>query len=106
MGTMVSSVKASVALTSTGQLQGYIAGSAANLGPIRIVGINAQASAADLEIKIYDGTSASDLLVAHLKGCSAANESFNYSFGGNGVRCGTSAYVVLANCDHFVAYYG
>ncbi len=106
MGTMISDVKASVALTSTGQMQGYIAGSAANLGPIRIVSINAQASAADLDIKIYDGTSASDTLVAHLKGCSAANESFNYSFGGNGVYCGTSAYVVLAYCDHFVAYYG
>ena len=106
MGTMISNVKASVALTSTGQMQGYIAGSAANLGPVRLVSINAQASGADLEIKIYDGTSASDLLVTHLKGCSAANESFNYSFGGNGVRCGTSAYIVLANCDHFVAYYG
>ena len=103
---MISDVKASVALTSTGQMQGYIAGSAANLGPIRIVSINAQADAADLEIKIYDGTSASDPLVVHLKGCSADNESFDFSFGGNGIKCGTSAYVVLANCDHFVAYYG
>ena len=106
MGTMISYVKATVALTSTGQMQGYIAGSAANLGPVRLVSINAQASGADLEIKIYDGTSASDLLVTHLKGCSAANETFNFNFGGDGVRCGTSAYVVLANCDHFVAYYG
>ena len=106
MGTMISNVKASVALTSTGQMQGYIAGSAANLGPVRLVSINAQASGADLEIKIYDGTSASELLVTHLKGCSAANETFNFNFGGDGVRCGTSAYVVLANCDHFVAYYG
>ena len=103
---MISNVKASVALTSTGQMQGYIAGSAANLGPVRLVSINAQASGADLEIKIYDGTSASDLLVTHLKGCSAANETFNFNFGGDGVRCGTSAYVVLANCYHFVAYYG
>ena len=88
---MISNVKASVALTSTGQMQGYIAGSAANLGPVRLVSINAQASGADLEIKIYDGTSASDLLVTHLKGCSAANETFNFNFGGDGVRCGTSA---------------
>ena len=29
-------VKASVALTSDGRLQGFIGGSAANLGPIRI----------------------------------------------------------------------
>jgi len=106
MGTMVSSVKASVALTSTGRLQGYIAGSAANLGPVRLVSINAQASAADLEITIYDATSATGDKVVHLKGCSAANESFNYSFGGNGVRFGTACSVVLANCDHFVAYYG
>ena len=106
MGTMVSSVKASVALTATGRLQGYIAGSAANLGPVRLVSINAQASAADLEITIYDATSATGDKVVHLKGCSAANESFNYSFGGNGVRFGTACSVVLANCDHFVAYYG
>ena len=106
MATNLSDVKASVALTSTGRLQGYIAGSAANLGPVRLVGINAQASAADLEITIYDATSATGDKVVHLKGCSAANESFNYQFGGNGVRFGTACSVVLANCDHFVAYYG
>ncbi len=103
---MVSSVKASVALTSTGQLQGYIAGSAANLGPVRLVSLNAQASAADADIKIYDGTAASGDIVVHLKGCTAANENLNFNFGGNGVRFTTGCYVVLTNCDHFVAYYG
>ena len=32
----MSDVKASVALTSDGRLQGFIGGSAANLGPVRI----------------------------------------------------------------------
>ena len=47
MGTMISDVKASVELTSTGRLQGLIAGSAANLGPMRIVSINAHLTGAD-----------------------------------------------------------
>ena len=36
-------VKASVALSSDGRLQGFIGGSAANLGPIRIKTIQMQA---------------------------------------------------------------
>ena len=57
-----SDVKASKALSATGQLQGFIgsgAGTATNLGPIRIQSVQAQSSAADASIKIYDGTSAS-----------------------------------------------
>ena len=57
-----SDVKVTVPLTSTGQLQGYVgsgAGSATNLGSVRIKSIQAQTSAADASIKIYDGTSAS-----------------------------------------------
>ena len=48
-----SDVKASVPLTATGQLQGTIgsgAGTATNLGPIRIQSVQAQASAADATI--------------------------------------------------------
>ena len=104
-----SDVKASKALTSTGQLQGFIgadAGTATNLGPIRIQSIQAQASAADGEIKIYDGTSDTDTkLLIHFKFGSAANESFDHYIPNDGVKFGTGAYVVLANCDFFVAYY-
>jgi hypothetical protein len=104
-----SDVKATVALTATGQLQGFIgsgAGSATNLGPIRIQSVQAQASAADGSIKIYDGTSASGTkLLIEFKFGSAANESFDHYLPNDGVRFQTGAYVVLANCDFFVAYY-
>ena len=104
-----SDVKASKALTATGQLQGFIgsgAGTATNLGPIRIQSIQAQSSDADGEIKIYDGTGASGTkLLIHFKFGSAANESFDHYIPNDGVKFGTGAYVVLANCDFFVAYY-
>tara|TARA_R100001015_G_C4621774_1_gene179053 strand:- start:1533 stop:1859 length:327 start_codon:yes stop_codon:yes gene_type:complete len=104
-----SDVKATVALTSTGQLQGFIgtgAGTATNLGPIRIQSVQAQASAADGSIKIYDGTGASGTkLLIEFKFGSAANESFDHYLPNDGVKFDTGAYVVLANCDFFVAYY-
>ena len=104
-----SDVKATKALTATGQLQGFIgsgAGTATNLGPIRIQSVQAQASAADGSIKIYDGTSASSTkLLIEFKFGAAANESFDHYLPNDGVRFQTGAYVVLANCDFFVAYY-
>ena len=77
---MNSDVKASVQLTGDGRLQGFIAGSAANLGPIRIKSIQAQSSAADGEIKIYDNTSASGDILVHLKWGTAANEVLIITF--------------------------
>jgi len=104
-----SDVKATVALSATGQLQGFIgagAGTATNLGPIRIQSVQAQASAADGSIKIYDGTGASGTkLLIEFKFGSAANESFDHYLPNDGVKFNTGAYVVLANCDFFVAYY-
>jgi|TARA_B100001094_G_scaffold87478_1_gene83681 hypothetical protein len=104
-----SDVKATVALSATGQLQGFIgagAGTATNLGPIRIQSVQAQASAADGSIKIYDGTGASGTkLLIEFKFGSAANESFDHYLPNDGVKFDTGAYVVLANCDFFVAYY-
>ena len=102
---MDSDVKASVQLTSDGRLTGYIAGSAANLGPVRIKSIQAQSSAADAEIKIYDATSASGDIKIHLKWGTAANEGLEYNFPGSGVRFETTVYVDVTNCDSFVAYY-
>jgi len=103
-----SDVKVTVPLTSTGQLQGYIgsgAGSATNLGPIRIKSIQAQTSAADASIKIYDVTSASGTkLLIEFKFGSAANESFDQRLPSDGVRFVIGDYVLLANCDFFVAY--
>ena len=98
-------VKASVALSSDGRLQGFIGGSAANLGPIRIKTIQMQASAADAEVKIYDNTSAAGVIKIHLKWGTAANEPLVMSFEGDGVRFETAAFVDVTNCDFVVAYY-
>ena len=106
MGTYLNDVKASVELTGSARLQGLIAGSAANLGPIRIVSINAHLTGADGEITIQDATTASGDIKIHLKAGSASNDTFNFNFGGNGVHFKTSAFVTLANIDSFTAYYG
>ena len=98
-------VKASVALTSDGRLQGFIGGSAANLGPIRIKTIQLQSSDADAEVKIYDNTSAAGVIKIHLKWGTAANEPLVMSFEGDGVRFETAAFVDVTNCDFVVAYY-
>ena len=104
-----SDVKASVPLTSTGQLQGTIgsgAGSATNLGPLRIQSVQAQSSAADATIIIYDGTSASSTrIIAQFKFGSAANEAFDHYIPNMGCYFKSGAYVALTNCDFFVAYY-
>ena len=50
MGTQISDVKASIELTGSGALQGSIGGSSVNLGPCRIVSINAHLTGADGEI--------------------------------------------------------
>ena len=104
-----SDVKASVPLTATGQLQGTIgtgAGTATNLGPLRVQSVQAQASAADATIKVYDGTSASGTkLLMEFKFGSAANESFDHYLPNDGVYFKNGAHVVLANCDFFVAYH-
>ena len=105
MGTYLNDIKASVELTSSGRLQGLIAGSATNLGPIRIISINAHLTGADGEITIQDSTAASGDIKIHLKGGSASNDTLNFNFGGNGVYFGTGAYVTLAAIDSFTAYY-
>ena len=106
MGTNLSNVKASVELTSTGRLQGLIAGSAADLGPVRIISLNAHLTGADGEITIQDATTATGDIKIHLKGGANSNDTLNFNFGGNGVKFETAPYVTLANIDSFTAYYG
>jgi hypothetical protein len=106
MGTNISNVKASIELTSTGRLQGFIGGSATNLGPIRITSLNAHLTGADGTITIHDNTAASGDIKIHLKGGSASNDTLNFNFGGNGVYFSTAAFVTLSAIDSFTAYYG
>jgi hypothetical protein len=98
-------VKASVALSSDGRLQGFIGGSATNLGSVRIKTIQMQSSAADAEVKIYDNTSAAGVIKIHHKFGTGANESLVVNFDGDGVRFETAAFVDVTNCDFVVAYY-
>jgi hypothetical protein len=98
-------VKASVALTGDGRLQGFIGGSATNLGPVRIKTLQAQASAADAEVKIYDNTSAAGVIKIHHKFGTADGEALVVNFDGDGVRFETAAFVDVTNCDFVVAYY-
>ena len=98
-------VKAAVALTSDGRLQGFIGGSAANLGPIRIKTIQLQSSDADAEVKIYDNTSAAGVIKIHHKFGPAATQSLVVNFDGDGVRFETAAFDDVTNCDFVVAYY-
>ena len=67
MGTYLNDVKASIELTTSGQLQGNISGSSVNLGPIRIISLNAHLTGADGEITIHDNTSAAGVIKIHLK---------------------------------------
>ena len=106
MGTNLSDVKASIELTTSGRLQGYIAGSAANLGPVRIISLNAHLTGADGEITIQDATTATGDIKIHLKGGSTSNDTLNFTFGGNGVKFDTAPYVTLSAIDSFTAYYG
>ena len=106
MGTYLNDVKASVELTTSGRLQGDVSGTSTNLGPCRIISINAHLTGADGEITIQDATTASGDIKIHLKGGSASNETLNFNFGGNGVKFETAPYVTLANIDYFTAYYG
>ena len=106
MGTQLCDVKASVELTSSGRLQGDVSGSATNLGPCRIISINAHLTGADGEITIQDATTASGVIKIHLKGGSTSNDTLNFNFGGNGVKFDTAPYVTLANIDSCTIYYG
>ena len=76
MGTYLNDVKASIELTASGRLQGSIGGSSVNLGPCRIISINAHLTGADGEITIQDNTSAAGVIKIHLKGGSGSNETF------------------------------
>ena len=106
MGTYLNDVKASIELTGTGRLQGYVGGSATDLEQCRIISINAHLTGADGEITIQDATTASGDIKIHLKGGANSNDTLNFNFGGNGVKFDTAPYVTLSAIDSFTAYYG
>ena len=97
-------VKQTIAISSTDTLQKYVGTSATDIGSARLKAVQAQSSAADASVKIYNATSAStaSTLVFEAKWATAANESFTFYLPQNGIRCKTAMHAVLSNCDFLV----
>ena len=97
-------VKQTIAISSTDTLQKYVGTSATDIGVARIKAVQAQSSAADASVKIYNATSAStaSTLVFEAKWATAANESFTFYLPQRGIFCSTAMHAVLSNCDFLV----
>ena len=97
-------VKQTIALTSTAALQKYVKTAATNIGPARIKAIQAQSSAANGSVKIYDATDAATAskLVFEAKWGIEADENFTFYLPTNGIRCKTAMHAVLSDCDFLV----
>jgi hypothetical protein len=98
-----SDVKQSIALTADGLFEKYIGTSAVDITNCRIKGIVVHTSAADATVKLYDeaGSSktASALKYSILFG-TAANETWEHTFPGDGIKCENGVYCDLTNADH------
>jgi hypothetical protein len=97
-------VKQTIAISSTDTLQKYVGTTATDIGVAKLKAVQAQSSAADASVKIYDATDAStaSTLVFEAKWGTAANESFTFYLPVNGIRCKTAMHAVLSNCDFLV----
>ena len=97
-------VKQTIAISSTDTLQKYVGTTATDIGSSKLKAVQAQSSAADASVKIYDATDASTAskLVFEAKWATAANESFTFYLPTNGIRCKTAMHAVLSNCDFLV----
>ena len=97
-------VKQTIAISSTDTLQKYVGTSATDIGVSRIKAVQAQSSAADASVKIYNATNASTAskLVFEAKWATAANESFTLYLPPRGIFCNTAMHAVLSNCDFLV----
>ena len=97
-------VKQTIAISSTDTLQKYVGTSATDIGVSRIKAVQAQSSAADASVKIYNATDATtaSTLVFEAKWGTAANESLTFYLPQNGIRCKTAMHAVLSNCDFLV----
>ena len=97
-------VKQTIAISSTDTLQKYVGTSATDIGSARIKAIQAQASAANGSVKIYDATNASTAskLVFEAKWGIEADENFTFYLPQNGIKCKTAMHAVLSDCDFLV----
>ena len=98
-------VRQTIAIAADGQLQKYASGSATNITAARIMAVQAQSSAADGSVKIYnesDDSKTASALVFEAKWGTADNSDFYVKIPGEGIYCDTGMYADLTNCDFLV----
>ena len=98
-------VRQTIALTADGQMQKYVGTSATTITKARIMAVQAQSSAADGSVKIYnesDSSKTASALVFEAKWGTAANEALSIKVPGEGIYCDTGMYADLTNCDFLV----
>jgi hypothetical protein len=98
-------VKQTIAISSTDTLQKYVGTVATDIGSARLKAIQAQASAANASVKIYDATDATtaSTLVFEAKWGINDGDIITFYIPQNGIRCKTAMHAVLSNCDFLVA---
>ena len=98
-------VKQTIAISSTDTLQKYVGTTATDIGSARLKAIQAQASAANASVKIYDATDATtaSTLVFEAKWGINDGDIITFYIPQNGIRCKTAMHAVLSNCDFLVA---
>ena len=103
-----SDVKQSIALTADGLFEKYIGTTATDITNCRIKSIVVHTSAADATVKLYDeadsSKTASALKYSILFG-TAANETWEHTFPGDGIKCSNGVYCDLTNADHVTIMY-
>ena len=98
-------VRQTIALTADGQITKYASGSAVTITRARIMSVQAQSSAADGSVKIYnesDSSKTASALVFEAKWGTADNSDFYVKIPGEGIYCDTGMYADLTNCDFLV----
>jgi len=95
----ITDVKSST-ITSSGRVETYT-GSSSYIGRARLKAINANPSAAEAVIKIYNGTSAvAASIVFQVKfGSAGETDGLDMYIPQNGILCPDGIYVALTNCD-------
>ena len=98
-------VRQTIALTADGQMQKYVDTSATTITKARIMQVQAQSSAADGSVKIYnesDSSKTASALVFEATWGAAANADLSVKIPANGIYCDTGMYADLTNCDFLV----
>ena len=98
-------VRQTIALAADGQIQKYVGASATTITKARIMSVQAQSSAADGSVKIYnedDSSKTASALVFEAKWGTADNSDFYVKIPGEGIYCDTGMYADLTNCDFLV----